>query len=404
MRIADSHEFIELYRGDKDLRMGIELVKLDEDVQFISFAPDRTSPTDRDRFGKDYLEEVGIPELCDGFELKLLPSKSIRFSAKETGGIMSFMPTYGRELKKAKPDVIFENPFSWLTPRSYQTYRYSKRFKVPVVYYDPGDDIPISFKHQIMAYWESPVVKHVSEIITYNEAGKQRFIKKYDYPAERIHVIPKPVDVPIYRYDGDVSDIRATYGADEDTIVVGYLGRLASYKGSSLLLEVAQSVEDDPRFSKVRFVFIGGALASNESEDEYRRNNTYVTGMIAHDQVPKYIAACDVIAYPERNPDFGGFSTAIAETMAAGKAIIFGTKTPGFYVPLINDFNAKVVPPCNPPAVKQAILELVEHPEMIIRLGSEMRQFASENMDYPVVARAYLDILKAAYEESAGVR
>jgi hypothetical protein len=42
--VADSHEFIELYRGDKDLRMGMEMLKLDEALGFVSFAPESAVP------------------------------------------------------------------------------------------------------------------------------------------------------------------------------------------------------------------------------------------------------------------------------------------------------------------------------------------------------------------------
>jgi len=106
MLIADSHEFIELYRGDKDLRMGMEMLKLDQDLRFVSFAPDRTSPNDRDRFGSDTLAEVGLPELPDRFDLRLLPSKSFRFARKESGGIVSWMHGYSRALAATAPDVI----------------------------------------------------------------------------------------------------------------------------------------------------------------------------------------------------------------------------------------------------------------------------------------------------------
>ncbi|WP_165247704.1 glycosyltransferase family 4 protein [Adlercreutzia sp. ZJ141] len=401
MLIADSHEFIELYRGDKDIRAGIEFLKLDEGIRYVSFAPDMASPIDRDRFNAKYVREIGLPELPIGYDLQLLSSKAIRFKKKETGGIVSYMPGYRNALFKAAPDIIFENPYSWLTPRSYQTYSYSKKAGVPVIYYDPGDDIPISNKHRLMAIWEKPVVHHVSAIITYNEAGRNRFINKYGYPKEKIYVIPKPIDVSACQYHGDVSQLRRRFGVRENTIVVGYVGRLAKYKSSSILLEVAKMAASDDRFSDFLFVFIGGALASTESENDYKLSNTHVTGMVPHDDVAKYIAACDIIAYPENNPDFGGFSTAIAETMAAGKAIIFGTKNPGFYVPLRNDDTAKVIPPCNPSAVANALLELANNRDMILKLGNAVRQYASEQMDYPIVVKRYYEIMKQILNNTA---
>lgn len=393
MLISDSHEFIELYRGDKDVRIGIEMVRLREDVRFVSFAPDRLSPIDRVRFGKRFMSEVGLPELPEGMEVRLLPSVSARFSRKESGGIVSVMPGYGRELRRLQPDVMFENPFSWLTPRSYQTYRASRALGVPVVYYDPGDDIPISRKHRIMAVWERRVVDHASAIITYNQAGSLRFQRKYGYPAERIHVIPKPVDVSGCRYEGDVSDLRTSFGASRDTLVVGYLGRLARYKGSAHLLDVARSMGADPSVSeRVRFVFVGSALSSDESDDDYRLSNTHVTGMVPHGDIARHLAACDVIVLPDLTAP-GGFSTAIAEAMAAARCLIVGTGARTEFLPLVDGETALLIDPRSPKAIEAALRRVIDAPELRTRLATAVGEYADREMDYPVVAARYLRIL-----------
>ncbi|MBN2247175.1 MAG: glycosyltransferase family 4 protein [Coriobacteriia bacterium] len=402
MLIADSHEFIELYRGDKDIRVGIEMVHLRDDVRFASLAPDRLSPTDRDRFGATFVHEVGLPALPERMEVRLLPSVSLRFSRRESGGIVSFMPGYGRELRRLRPDVIIENPFSWLTPRSFQTHRASRALGSPVVYYDPGDDIPISRAHRIMAVWERRIVNHASAIITFNEAGSLRFQRKYDYPAERIHVIPKPVDVPRFRYTGDISGLRASFGADTDTLVVGYLGRLARYKGSAHLLDVARSMGSDQDLArKVRFVFVGAALSSEESDADYRLANTHVTGMVPNTEVPKYLAACDVVVLPDLTSP-GGFSTAAAEAMAAGKCMIVGVGSRTDFLPLVDRENALLVEPRSPEAIEAAVRTLVTDPGLRARVAAAVGEYAARNMDYPVVASHYLEILDAVCADSHG--
>lgn len=397
MLIADSHEFIELYRGDKDLRMGIEMLKIDPDLRFVSFAPDTASPNDRERFGRTMLSDIGIPPLHDRFQLRLLPSKSLRFARKESGGIVSWMPGYSAALAAAEPDVIMENPFSWLTPRSYQTHAYAHRRDVPVAYYDPGDDIPISAKHRVMALWESPIVRDAAAIITYNAAGRRRFIEKYRYPDESIHVIPKPVDVNRCVYAGPVDDVRSSYGAEPGQIVVSYIGRLASYKGSATLLEVARRAGRNHRLGSVRFVFVGDALASSEGTDEYRLPNTHVTGMVPHSEVPMHLAAADVVVFPDvARP--GAFPTAVAEAMAAGKALIVGIGDRTEFLPLRDYENALLVPPSDPDAVLAAIAEIQYDPRLAKQLGRAVGEFARSEMDYPVVAAKYLELMRRLHD------
>ncbi|MBU4556724.1 MAG: glycosyltransferase family 4 protein [Actinobacteria bacterium] len=394
--IADSHEFIELYRGDKDVRIGMEMVRLRDDVRFVSFAPDRLSPIDKARFDREYMHEVGLPEMPERMEVRLLPSLSLRFSRKESGGIVSVMPSLGRSIRGLRPDIIFENPFSWLTPRSYQTYRASRALGVPVVYYDPGDDIPISRKHRIMATWERRVVNHASAIITYNEAGSLRFQRKYGYPAERIHVIPKPVDVQGCRWGGDVSELRSSFGAGPDTLVVGYLGRLARYKGSAYLLDVARSMGADPRVAgRVRFVFVGSALSSEESDDDYRLPNTFVTGMVPHGDVARHLAACDVVVLPDLTSP-GGFSTAVAEAMAAARCLIVGTGDRTEFLPLVDGSTALLVESRSPEAIEAALRRVLDDPELRDGLAKAVGDYADREMDYPVVVGRYLEILEGA--------
>lgn len=400
MRIADSHEFIELYRGDKDLRMGVEMLKLDDDLEFVSFAPSKASPNDAERFRVSNITEIGLPQLPDRYDLVLLPSLSARFARRESGGIVSLMPGFGRSLRVHAPDVIFENPFSWLTPRSYQTAHYAHKCGVPVVYYDPGDDIPISRKHRIMATWESPVVRRAAAIITYNEAGKKRFVRKYGYPEERIRVIPKPVDVAACRWSGDRAAVREDLGIHADELVVGYVGRLVEYKGSSVLRDVARRALGDYAMSHVRFLFIGGALSSEQCEEQYQAANTLVTGMIPQREVPRHVAACDVVVFPDVTRP-GGFPTAVAEVMAAGKAIVLGVGSNTDFMPLVDRRSAWFVEPSSVDGLYEAIACLAGSPDTVIALGRAVGEYALENMDYPVVAARYLEIAHLVCREGS---
>ena len=399
MIIADSHEFIELYRGDKDLRMGIEILKLREDVKFVSFAPDRPSPTDASRFGITRTVDGPIPELPARFRLELMPSAVLRFAKKESGGIMSLMPGYGKALCRLRPDVVFESPFSWLTPRSYQTDRAARAMRVPVVYYDPGDDIPISRKQALLALAEAPVVKRTSRIITYNEAGRDRFVRKYGYPAEKIHVIPKPVDVRRMRPHIDPGAVRQELGVPLDAVVVAYLGRLAAYKGSAALLDVARRALEN-RDRRAHFLFIGGTLSSSQDSAMYNLPNTTVTGMVANSEVPRVLRAVDVLVFPDvAHP--GAFPTAVAEAMAAGKAIIAGVQPGGRHVPLVHQTNALIVDPGCSSQLLAAVEKIVQDDSLRISLGLAVGQYAESEMDYPVQAARYVELAEAVIAEAA---
>jgi glycosyltransferase involved in cell wall biosynthesis len=391
MRIADSHEFIELYRGDKDLRMGIELVDLRPDVRFFSLAPDSVSPAERAIVGSRKLPASALPAMPDRMELRLLPSVALRFAHKEVGGVVAYMPGYARELASIRPDVIMEDVYTWLTPRSYATDRVARRLGVPLVFYDPGDDIPVNRQQRLMLPFERPVLDRVSAVITYNEVGRRRFVDKYGYPDERIRVIPKPVDVARCRQPEKAAEARRALGIPPDRFVVGHLGRLTRFRGSVVLAEAARRALDDPRFDGVTFLFIGGTLNSDASADTFCLSNTVVTGMVPNHEVPALLAAADVVVFPDL-ASHPGFTTAIAEAMAAARPLIVGFDPDHGAVPLTPGVTCLTVPPASPEAIAEAVLLLRDDPAQARTLGDAVGRFASERMDYPRVASAYLDL------------
>ena len=51
------------------------------------------------------------------------------------GGFFQITPGLIRAIRHIKPDLIFENPFSTLTPRSYLTWIGAKMYRIPTIYF-----------------------------------------------------------------------------------------------------------------------------------------------------------------------------------------------------------------------------------------------------------------------------
>jgi glycosyltransferase involved in cell wall biosynthesis len=396
MLIADSHEFIELWRGNRDWRMGLEFVKAREDVRYVSFAPDVLSPPDRALHpGKTRLAEVGLPDLPDRAEIRTLPGRVVKFARKEVGGKFGLMRGYGRALERLQPDVVIENPYVWLTPRSYTTHRMAKRLGIPFVYYDPGDDVVVTRQQRLVLPLERPVVNDAFAIVSFNGAGRRRFVGKYGYPAERVRVIPKPVDVARWRPAINRAEAKTALGLPPDAFVVAYIGRLTLMKGSGALAEVAARAAADPATADWRFLFAGGALDSLDDAARYDLPNTLVTGMLPNEELPPVIAAADVVAFPDISRP-GGFWSSVAETMAAGKPIVMGARADQDFVPVEDGRTALLVAPSDPDALLAALRRLRSEPALREHLGEAVGRFAAERMDYPCVAKAWLELLDEA--------
>ncbi len=393
MLVADTHEFLELYRGDKDYRLGRELVALEPGLRYVLFAPRSVSPVERALLGKRRLLASDLPQLPPRVEVRLLPSVAVRFARKEVGGVFSYMPEYARALRDLRPDVVIENPYTWLTPRSYATDRVARRLGIPVVYYDPGDDVPVTGLQRAVLPFERPVVNRASAIITYNDIGRQRFIDKYGYPAERISVIPKPIDVGRWHRPDLREAARASLGIAPEAFVAAYSGRLTRFRGSVVLAEAARAAAADPRFSDVVFLFIGGPMGADVALAEYQGPNTIVTGMLPNDSVPAMLAAADAVVFPDLATK-AGFTTALAEAMAAARPIVLGVDAARPGVPLRDGEDALFIEPASAEAVLSAITRLCSDPTLAASLGEAAGRRAAATMDYPRVAQRYLEILE----------
>jgi glycosyltransferase involved in cell wall biosynthesis len=147
----------------------------------------------------------------------------------------------------------------------------------------------------------------------------RRVIETYGIAPGRIHPIPNPIDVSVWR-PGDRSGARAKLGITPSARVAVWHGRTDIWKkGLDVLLEAWERLHDDSA-SEFRLVLIGdGPDAQNVSERIGRLRTPDVTfvNRLVHDSetLREYLLAGDVYVFPSRHE---GFAIAPIEAMASG--------------------------------------------------------------------------------------
>jgi glycosyltransferase involved in cell wall biosynthesis len=398
LRIGLSHEFVELYRGDKDLKVGKMLCN-DYGWEAVHFGSNLASPADSRVFKTIEFPIDKVSGLPDNYYLLLLKSSIVfhRAGNISLGGFFRWSKNLYREVLRWKPDIIFENPYLTLTPRSYMTFSAARRLQIPIVYIDCGDIIPqLSMKHKLVLPIERRVVNKIDCIITYNEAGRKRFVSKYGYPSDKIRVIPKPIEISRFQAVRNAADFKARYQLD-GKFVVAYFGRLSSNKGARYLLEAAKLINEKKSNSDIVFLFVGGNLEADQAAEfkelfiALNLKNIRLTGMIPNSEMPSAYAASDLAVFPDVT-NLPGFSTVLAESMASGLSIIIGNKGWEDATPIVNGENGIVIKPRNPELLAEAIMELKNNDSFRKSLGAGALKLASEQMDYKKVVARYVDI------------
>jgi glycosyltransferase involved in cell wall biosynthesis len=175
--------------------------------------------------------------------------------------------------------------------------------------------------HSFHAWTEGPVYRRIGRIVVASEGLARELKHAYPCTAEKLQVLPNPVDIPFLRKPAefDVLTLRRKLGITNNSIVLLFvaLGHFER-KGLPLLLE-ALRIMGRP---EVKLMVVGGApglveLYRSKAARMCLAGRVFFTGM-QHDVRP-YLWTADAFVFPSA---YEVFSLAILEAAAAGVPII----------------------------------------------------------------------------------
>ncbi|MFN3269755.1 MAG: glycosyltransferase family 4 protein, partial [Candidatus Kapaibacteriota bacterium] len=151
--------------------------------------------------------------------------------------------------------------------------------------------------------------------------------------------------------------------------VVGFSGSFGYYHGISFLAKAIKIVSK--AIPNVVFLFVGDGAYRAQLDETIKQDkvekHTIITGFLPFEEVPKYLACCNVLVSPCINNDDGTefFNSPLKnfEYMGLRKPIIataVGQQKEFFQ----HRWNAYLVEERNPQAIAEAIIELHKDPDL----------------------------------------
>jgi glycosyltransferase involved in cell wall biosynthesis len=197
--------------------------------------------------------------------------------------------------------------------------------------------------------------------------------------ATQVTVIPNGVDVAAFR-NRDGRPVRERYGLSG--VVIGFAGSLKPWHGVRALVEATARMT-----APVSLLIVGDGPEREAIREASRRlapgQRAELTGAVAHDRVPDFLAAMDIGAAPfEPQPGFYFSPLKIAEYLAAGLPIV-GTSQ-GDLPSMVGEAGV-LVAPGNVSELSNAIDGLVREPSARARMSQAARRLA-ERMSWEHVA------------------
>ncbi len=180
------------------------------------------------------------------------------------------------------------------------------------------------------------------------------------------------VDVQRFSPQHRDASVRDTMGADDDMLVVGYVGRLAAEKGLGTAL-AAMQIAARARPGRVAFMVVGDGPFEAEMQ-AHTPSPRWLPGALHGASLSAAYASADVFLFPSTTDTFGNV---LLEAMASGLPVIGADVGPTRE--LVGDTRGWLVKRDNAEALAAAIIACVDDPTSRRERAERARAFAESS-------------------------
>ncbi|MGD1914554.1 MAG: glycosyltransferase family 4 protein [Rivularia sp. (in: cyanobacteria)] len=221
----------------------------------------------------------------------------------------------------------------------------------------------------------------------------------------KIAQIPNWVDVNFIRpMPRESNAFRAEYKL-ENKFVVLYSGNIALTQGLETVVKAASTLREIPDMA---FVIVGEAKGLQRLQEECNKcgaDNVLLLPFQPRQRLPEMLAAADVgLVVQKKNVISFNMPSKIQVLLASGRAIIASVPDKGTAARAIRQSGGGViVPPEEPLALANAILDLYKHPEKVKTLGYNSRKYAVEQYAFDQALNSYESLFESLAENSSSI-
>jgi len=253
----------------------------------------------------------------------------------------------------------------------------ARRAGVPLRFISRRVDFPLRSR--------AKYTRDIDAIIAISE-GVRKVLLDSGVPGPLITVIPSGIDFSPFEQAGAGDFLRREFGFAPDEYLVGIVAALEDHKGHAYLIEASKIVREQA--PKVRLIVVGSGSLRFELDKQARdlgvEDIVFFLGF--RDDVPRILASLDLFVLSSHHE---GMGSSLLDAMASRLPVV-ATRAGGIPEVVQDRETGLLVPPRDPAALAQAILELYRDRELAARLagrGLEVvhRKFSAEAMAGKVV-------------------
>ena len=197
--------------------------------------------------------------------------------------------------------------------------------KIIVHSHSPG--VSENLKHRLVRMYAAPIMKKY--VTDYCACSKDA--AKWKFPQSvipQVKIIRNGVDTAHFAFDPQIRrQMRERYSIDDDTLVLGHVGRFSTEKNQAFLLDVLKYYLDCKPKEKIKLFLLG---EGEEKEKVLQKAKTLgLTDLIIcpdeYDKVREYLQLYDVFVFPSL---YEGLPLVALEAQTSGLPIVASTGVP----------------------------------------------------------------------------
>jgi glycosyltransferase involved in cell wall biosynthesis len=283
-----------------------------------------------------------------------------------------------RLIKKQKPDLLFQR----IQALDWSGYLVQRSQKIPLILElnaPLAEEVALQWgktgtsfyaRHEKKCLWSADAIIVVSDIL-------RHYLISKGVEEKKIFVNPNGVDLEKFKItEEDRKSIRKKLGIPDGDRIIGYLGSSKSWHGRENILRAFNELKIS--LSDLWLLIIG---EKGLAHDKTLSEKIIETGVIQHDEVPQYLAACDLAVAPYVKMSLFYFSPLkIMEYMAASLPIVATNQ--GQISELLASGRGVLYNAESLNELVGALKYVLEDPSLASEMGSAARSYAEKHLGW----------------------
>ena len=263
-----------------------------------------------------------------------------------------------------------------------------------------------SVKYLLTRKLENHVVAGADAVVTICDGLRIDLVERGVAP-ERITIVPNGVDLSLFG-DPPPRDpaLAARLGLGEGP-VIGFIGSFYDYEGLDDLIAAIPALLRS--HGQARLLLVGGGPCEAALRAQAQASSAGMAirfaGRVPHDEVERYYALCDVMAYPRKRSRLTDLVTPLKPLEAMAQEILVAASDVGGHRELIADgVTGTLFAPDNPAACARSLSALLNTPAIWEDRRATARIFVETRHDWATNVRRYQDVYQELLQTQATAR